>query len=127
MIEYRDEAQMGEFLQTRPSLNFHTLLNYLTTHPVSFHPSATITRVVQFPDVSFYQGDIVYSVMCMQTEAIIIRAGQNTWTDTKFERNYLEARKCNKKIGIYWFYDGRASPGKQAEILINLLSGKNFG
>lgn len=126
MPEIRDEAVMGEFLQTRPTLNAHTVINYFTTSPATFHPSALITRVVQFPDVSFYQGDINYTIMCMETDAIILRAGQNTWTDSKFERNYTEARKCNKKIGVYWFYDGRASPGEQAELLLSLLAGKKM-
>jgi len=125
MIRF-DDAKAGEFLQTKPSLSYHTVLNYLVTKSATFHPSANITRVVQFPDVSFYQGDIDYSIMCVQTEAIIIRAGQGVWPDIKFERNYREARKCNKKIGVYWFYDGRYSPQNQAEALLPLLAGKKF-
>lgn len=120
------EAYAGQFYQDSPSLNLHTLVNYLTTKPTKFEPSAQITRVVQFPDVSFYQGDINYSIMCMQTEAIIIRAGQNLWVDTKFERNYIEAKKCGKKVGVYWFYDDRIDPGRQAALLISLLAGKKF-
>jgi GH25 family lysozyme M1 (1,4-beta-N-acetylmuramidase) len=125
MIHF-DDARAGEFLQTKPSLSVHSVLNYLVTKPVTFHPSAIITRAVQFPDVSFYQGNIDYSVMCMQTEAIIIRAGQGIWKDEKFERNYQEARKCNKKIGVYWFYDGRYSPQQQVETLLPLLIGKKL-
>lgn len=123
--EYR-EAHAGEFYQDRPSLNLNTLINWITTKPTKFEPSAAITRVVQFPDVSFYQGDINYSIMCMQTEAIIIRAGQNLWPDDQFERNYLEAKKCGKKVGVYWFYDDRVDPGRQAALLLSLLDGKTF-
>lgn len=119
-------AHAGEFLQTYPSLNYNTALNYLLTKSATFHPSANIARVVQFPDVSFYQGNINYSIMCMQTNAIILRAGQGIWEDEKFEINYIESRKCNKKIGVYWFCDGRYSPQQQAETLLPLLQGKKL-
>lgn len=125
MIRF-DDARMGEFLQTRPSLNANTLINYLANRQITFHPSALITRVVQFPDVSFWQGEIDYSIMCMETQAIILRAGQGIWPDIKFERNYLEARKCSKKIGVYWFFDGRYSPQDQAKTLLGILKGKTL-
>jgi GH25 family lysozyme M1 (1,4-beta-N-acetylmuramidase) len=125
MTQYQD-AYAGEFYQDRPNYNINTLINAVYTKPAKFVPSAQITRVVQFPDVSFYQGEINYSIMCMQTEAIILRAGQNLWDDDQFERNYLEARKCNKKIGVYWFYDDRIDPARQAVTLVNLLLGKTF-
>jgi GH25 family lysozyme M1 (1,4-beta-N-acetylmuramidase) len=125
MTQYQD-AVMGEFYQDKPTLNFNTVLNYFLTKPVTFHPSAIITRVVQFPDVSFYQAEINYGVMCMQTQSIIIRAGQNLWVDDQFERNYLEAKKCGMKVGVYWFFDGRASPSDQAKLLVTLLLGKKL-
>ena len=43
---------------------------------------------VEFPDVSFWQGVIDWRKM---GSAVIIRAGQNVWVDTKFETNRTEA------------------------------------
>lgn len=129
MTQYqRDEARMGEFYQDKLSLNHHTVLNYFLARPVRLEisPTIVIAQEVQFPDVSFYQAEINYSKMCLQTKAIIVRAGQNTWIDDQFERNYLEAKKCGMKVGIYWFFDGRASPLQQANLLISLLRNKTL-
>jgi GH25 family lysozyme M1 (1,4-beta-N-acetylmuramidase) len=118
-----DIAYMGEYLRKYkpPRFNLHKAVNYLFTTSV---PS--ITMGVEFPDVSFWQGEIDFSVMAVKTKAIVLRAGQNTWVDTKFERNYTEAKKRGLLVGIYWFYDGRASPGEQAELLISLLGNKKL-
>lgn len=121
-----NDAVMGEFLQRKPSLNLNTALNYLLTKDSRLIPSALITQVVSFPDVSFYQEEIDFSIMCERTDAIILRAGQNMWKDDQFERNYAEARACGKKIGVYWFYDGRASPSDQGKVLVSALLGKTL-
>lgn len=123
----RQDAYMGEFYQDKPSININTVVTYFVARPVTFRPtSAIIQKEVQFPDVSFWQEEINYGIMCMQTDAIIIRAGQNLWEDDQFERNYLEAKKCGLKVGVYWFYDGRVSPSDQARILVSLLAGKKL-
>lgn len=118
----RDEARMGEFLRqyNPPRFNIHTVVNFLLVQP------AMITMEVEFPDLSFWQGDVDYEIMSTKTDAIIIRAGQNTWVDTRFEENYAEAKRAGLLVGIYWFYDGRASPGEQAELLISLLRNKKL-
>jgi GH25 family lysozyme M1 (1,4-beta-N-acetylmuramidase) len=124
-----EPAYMGQFLRTYkpPLLNVNSALNYLLVpQKVVFQPAAIITRVVQFPDVSFYQRDIDWDKMASQTKAVIIRIGQNLWPDTKFERNYAEARKRGLLIGGYWFYDGRVSPVQQADLLERLMDGKTF-
>ena len=81
---------------------------------------------VQFPDVSFYQKEVDYSIMSTKTEAIIVRAGQNLWIDEQFGRNYSEAKRYGLKVGAYWFYDGRVSPQTQAATLISLLQGRRL-
>lgn len=114
---------MGEFLRkyNPPRFNVNIVINYLLTQP-----AAIVTTEVEFPDVSFWQGEIDYGIMGTKTDAIIIRAGQNTWTDTQFERNCAEAKRTGLLVGVYWFYDGRASPGEQAELLISLLRNKKL-
>ena len=120
------DAFAGEFYQKSPSLNLNTVLNYFLTRPVTLRSTAIIQQEVMFPDVSFYQEEIQYKIMCLQTKAIIIRAGQNLWVDDQFERNYLEAKKCGMKVGVYWFYDGRISPSDQARLLVTILLGKKL-
>lgn len=119
---------MGEYLgKYKPPINLNTVANKILTKPTQFLPRyAIITQEVQFPDVSFYQKEIDYSIMSTKTGAIIIRAGQGEWVDQQFERNYAEAKRVGLSVGIYWFYDGRVSPGKQAAFLIELLRGKSI-
>lgn len=79
---------------------------------------------VDFPDVSFYQGTINWDLMDANTDAIILRLGQNTWLDTQFERNYTEAKKRGVKVGGYWFFDGRVSATQQANAIKLAMNGK---
>lgn len=81
----------------------------------------TVTQEVKFADVSFYQGAINWDVYKTQTIAVIIRAGQNLWIDTQFTRNWSEAKRVGLKRGVYYFYDDRVSPQRQADILIALI------
>jgi GH25 family lysozyme M1 (1,4-beta-N-acetylmuramidase) len=123
-----EPAYMGEFLKTykSPLINTNKIINFFRTEPTTFVPSAIITRDVQFPDVSFYQGEVDYSIMSTKTSAIVIRAGQNVWVDEQFERNYHEATASGMFKGIYWFYDDRRSPGEQANVLVSILHGKHI-
>ena len=121
------DAYAGEFYQDAPTPNVNTLLHRTLTTPATlFTLSAIITQEVQFPDVSFYQGEIDYRVMRLQTDAILIRVGQNLWIDDEFENNYREAKKSGMRVGGYWFYDDRISPREQAELLVSVLAGKKF-
>lgn len=70
----------------------------------------TITR---FPDVSFYQGDIDWNILTPLIPAVIIRMGQGTYQDSKFEVNFKQACQHGVKTGLYWFYDDRKSPSEQ--------------
>ena len=84
------------------------------------------SEAVDFPDVSFYQGVIDFDKMAANTQAVIIRIGQNTWIDSQFERNYAEAKARGLKVGGYWFFDGRASSTTQANYIKQAMSGKSF-
>src|SRR3990167_3108577 len=116
----------GEFLNQAQRINANTIINRLLTKDRRFLPAATITREVQFPDVSYYQQEVDYSIMSTKTSAIILRAGQGEWPDSQFERNYAEATYTGLKKGVYWFYDGRYSPAEQADLLISLLWNKTL-
>jgi GH25 family lysozyme M1 (1,4-beta-N-acetylmuramidase) len=123
-------AYAGQFLrdyQSKP--NIHSLTNDSYAKTTRLTPdffSATIPNEVQFPDVSFWQGEINWDIMAANTKAVIIRIGQAKFVDVQFERNYAEAIKRGLKVGFYFFYDDRYSPGEQAETVLNALAGKQI-
>lgn len=123
-------AYAGQFLREyKPSPNVHSLTNDLYTKTARVSPTflgAIIPNEVQFPDVSFWQGAINWDIFATHTKAVIIRIGQAKFVDTQFERNYAEAIKRGLRVGFYFFYDDRYSPGDQATTLLNALRGKQI-
>lgn len=79
--------------------------------------------MTNFPDISKWQGDVDFDVMVTKTDYIILKAGQGNWIDPKFTRNKTECLRVGLNFGVYWFYDDRHSPGKQAEKLVEILAG----
>jgi lysozyme len=87
-------------------------------------PSIVIQTLVQLADVSFWQGVIDFIKMKASGLAgVIIRAGQNTWEDTKFKINWALAKAAGLARGSYFFYDSRVDPSRQAELWWNLIKG----
>lgn len=118
----QDRAYMGQFLRALPEVrNIHTFIHGLYKTRYAFAQSATVVQQKKFPDVSFYQGTINWNQMQTLTDTIIIRAGQNSWVDTEFNRNWIAAKVRGMKRGVYWFYDGRRVPSLQADLLVSLL------
>jgi GH25 family lysozyme M1 (1,4-beta-N-acetylmuramidase) len=80
------------------------------------------------PDVSFYQNSpttpqgIDFVEMNQEADFVIIRAGQNTWTDPDFAYNYKAAKAAGLPRGSYWFYDSRSTPISQAKLFTSLLA-----
>lgn len=54
---------------------------------------------------------------------VIIRAGQNSWVDSKCAVNMQGAKNAGLPRGTYWFYDSRATPQSQAALYIKTLNG----
>lgn len=79
------------------------------------------------PDVSFWQSNpdtgakINFALMRTKTPAVILRAGQNTWTDRDFKHNWKAAKAAGLARGAYWFYDSRTSAKVQAGLFADLL------
>ena len=122
-------AYAGAFLRNYESIvNRNTRINDIFSASTKKLTTTgiTIPREVQFPDVSFWQGEINWDEMSTHTRAVIIRIGQAKFIDTQFERNYAEAVKRGVKIGYYFFFDDRYSPGEQATTIINALQGKQI-
>jgi GH25 family lysozyme M1 (1,4-beta-N-acetylmuramidase) len=106
----------------KPQRNWNRVVNNLFGGDVkAFPPSAVIVQQKKIPDVSFYQGLIDWNLMRSKTDAIIIRAGQNTWIDSMFRVNYAAAKMRGMLRGIYWFYDDRVSPGEQLAALAEAI------
>jgi GH25 family lysozyme M1 (1,4-beta-N-acetylmuramidase) len=78
----------------------------------------------QFADVSFYQAGMDWDRY--PARAVILRIGQNVWKDNEFEYNYSEARQRGIAIGGYFFFDGRATPQQQANVILGAMQGKYF-
>jgi GH25 family lysozyme M1 (1,4-beta-N-acetylmuramidase)/uncharacterized protein YraI len=84
------------------------------------------------PDISFYQDDpqtpegIDFLKMRASAGYVIIRSGQNLWTDRDFKANWRESKLAGLPRGSYWFYDSRADPKKQAELWASVFAG-DFG
>jgi GH25 family lysozyme M1 (1,4-beta-N-acetylmuramidase) len=118
-------ARMGQYARNdkyRPNLN--TFINGLYAPRYAFpQAGAVIVGTKEYPDVSFYQGDIDWDVMRSKTDTVIIRAGQNEWVDVKFIENWKAAGERAMLRGAYWFYDGRKSPGFQADLFASLVRG----
>lgn len=80
-------------------------------------------------DVSMYQDSnstpqqIDFSKMVGQGASfVIVRAGQNLWTDPDFQINWRNARVVGLPRGAYWFYDSRVAPEPQAELFASLFA-----
>ncbi len=67
-------------------------------------------------DISFYQSTADFiKMISASVEGVVIRAGQNLWTDPKAEEFMSNAELANMSIGSYWYYDSRADPKQQAK------------
>lgn len=87
-------------------------------------PEIVIRTDVLLTDVSFWQETIDF--VKMKAEGIkgtIIRAGQNTWKDIRFDENWSKAKGAGLPRGSYWFYDSRSAPKSQAALWRNILGG----
>lgn len=80
------------------------------------------------PDISFYQDDpsTTFTPDFSKMAWVILRAGQNTWIDRDFKRNWKEAKKAGIPRGAYWFFDSRVDPKKQAQLFVSAFDG-DFG
>lgn len=122
-IHYRrDESWMGRHLRDyKPRTNANTIIHTLRGARPAVIPSAIAIAREEFADVSFYQAVIDWAKMRLKARKVIIRAGQNLWIDIKFKVNYFNSKINGFLRGIYWFFDGRVSPGAQAALLVALI------
>lgn len=80
-------------------------------------------------DVSIWQGSIDFEKVKEDgIDFVIMRAGHGTSVDTKFKRNYKNAKKAGLKIGCYWFVTSTTpvSLKKQIKLCKKAIKGKTF-
>lgn len=89
-------------------------------------------RKIIGPDVSFYQNKpgtpqgINFVRLNQVSDFVIVRVGQNIWTDSDFKDNWRRAKDAGLPRGSYWFFDSRVDPKQQAELWVDLL-GNDLG
>lgn len=81
-------------------------------------------------DISRWQGDFNFKSR-PEAEFVIIKCGggdDGIYKDSKFERNYTEAKKAGLKVGAYWFanFKNKARAIEEANAFVQRLQGKTF-
>jgi len=72
-------------------------------------------------DTSFWAENVDYTKMVANgAEFTILRAGQGSWSDNYFQKNY-DASEGMLPRSAYWFFDQRYKPSRQAELLAATL------
>jgi len=88
---------------------------------LSFPPKIIVEGDLILNDISFWNGKMNFQTMKdAGSRGCIIRAGQNTWADTKFAENYAGAKDVIPR-GSYFFFDSRAEPKAQARLWKTML------
>ena len=110
-------------------LSFIFILTILFCFPVlALNPSSN--NIYQGIDVSEWQGDIDFrKVKEAGIEVVYIRAGQGfSYKDSKFKRNYQEAKKNGLKVGVYHYVTARSEEDAkiQAKFFVSLISKKQI-
>ena len=74
-------------------------------------------------DISFWQDTADFGILRQKSVGVILRAGQGTWEDKKFQQFRQGAKAAGVPFGNYWYYDNRYSPKRQAELWASILGG----
>lgn len=113
----REEGCAGQYLKRYESARYDWTDFDMTTIVVS--PYAE-----QLGDVSFWQAGMDWTRYPWRSA--VVRIGQNVWKDTSFETFYAAARAQKIALGGYFFWDDRATPEQQAQVIIQAMAGKYF-
>lgn len=66
-------------------------------------------------DISFWQETADFQKMAKLSKGVILRAGQGTWEDKRFQEFRNSAELASFPYGNYWYYDNDVHPKRQAE------------
>lgn len=90
---------------------------------------------VHVPDMSYYQygwdetitkieQPVNFSMTREHCPGVILRLGQGNFGDKAFTRAWQDSGAAGLLRGIYWFYDPRVDPKRQAEVMVELLGNR---
>jgi hypothetical protein len=119
-MTFRDDAYLGQYLRVYEKMRY-TPVERTAVPSIIVPPTAE-----EFGDASFWQAGMDWNEYATHARAVILRIGQNVWKDIEFETNYAAAHRVGLLVGGYFFYDGRATPQQQANVIIAAMSGKYF-
>lgn len=112
------------------TLSILILFLLITTPIQSLALSPSSSEIYQGIDVSEWQEEIDFAkVKEAGIEVVYIRAGQGfSYKDSKFERNYEEAKKHGLKIGVYHYVTARSTEDAkiQAQFFVSLIANKQI-
>lgn len=79
-------------------------------------------------DVSYHQGKINWPQVASSKHFVIIRAGYTNNVDSKWETNYMEAKKAGLKVGAYWYTKAKSEADAESDAnqILKLLKGKKL-
>lgn len=76
-------------------------------------------------DISKWQNDIhspqyvdFAQMKAKGVSGVIMKAGQGLYLDRDFIENWARAKSAGMPRGVYWYYDNRVDPIRQAELLV---------
>ena len=79
--------------------------------------------MIPINDISHHQGSCDFKKLKAKSLGVIMKAGQGSWTDNKFEVFRNGAVQEKVPFGTYWFYDERYKPKEQAALWVDTIKG----
>ena len=66
-------------------------------------------------DISFWQESADFGKMSLLSKGVVLRCGQGSWEDKRFQEFRIGSEIADFPFGNYWYYDNDVHPKRQAE------------
>lgn len=76
-------------------------------------------------DISFYQETADFAKMASLSKGVILRAGQGSWEDKRFQEFRNGAELTGFPYGNYWYFDNDVHPKRQAEKWSSIIGNRH--
>lgn len=77
--------------------------------------------MIAINDISHHQKTCDFKVLKTKSLGVILKAGQGSWSDEKFNKFRSDAVLAGMVFGTYWFYDERYDPKEQARTWVEAI------
>lgn len=77
--------------------------------------------MIRINDISHHQETCDFKKIKTKSLGVILKAGQGSWVDEKFEEFRNGANQEKVVFGTYWFYDERYEPKDQARLWVETI------